>query len=80
MTMVYIRIIQNDPQREDHHARQKPAHPHALPHLPAAATAETLTNATIPTICRSLAASRHLLEMYRRQRGLAGQPALIVEG
>jgi site-specific recombinase XerD len=69
MTMVYIQITQNDLQREYHQARQNSPYPHTLPPLPAAATAETITGATIPAICRSFAASRHLLEMYRRQLG-----------
>lgn len=69
LTMVYIRIPQNDRQRQYHQARQNLAHPHTLPLLPAAATAEIVTSATIPAICRSLAATRHLLEMHRRQLG-----------
>jgi len=69
MTMVYIQITQNDLQREYHQARQKLAHLHTLPLVPAAATAEIVTSATLPAISRSLAATRHLLEMYRRQLG-----------
>jgi hypothetical protein len=64
MTMRYVLVTQQDLQREFHAARQNAAQPHHLPNL----TVPNLsTSAELPGIRQSLAATRHLLEMYRRQ-------------
>jgi site-specific recombinase XerD len=65
MTMRYVKVIQSDLQREFHLARQNAVHRHHIPELPVA----TSVSATVALsgIQRALAASRHLLEMYRRQ-------------
>ena len=52
-----------DLQREFHTARQRAAQPHAAPVLSAIHSA---TAADIPSIRQALAATRHILEMYRR--------------
>ena len=48
------------------HARQNAAHPHRLPTL---GVAKELPSAGLPGIYQALQATRHLLEMYRRQLG-----------
>jgi site-specific recombinase XerD len=64
MTMVYLSVTQEDLQREFHQARQNAAHPHRLPAL--ALPKESLS-ADLHGVCQALQATRHLLEMYRRQ-------------
>jgi site-specific recombinase XerD len=64
MTLLYIQVSQTDLQRQYHLARQNIAGLHSMPKL-VIPGAETY--AAIPGITKSLAASRHLLEMYRRQ-------------
>jgi site-specific recombinase XerD len=64
MTLRYVQVTQSDLQREFHLARQNAAQPHRLPTL----SLPTCTaSADLPEIQRALAATRHLLEMYRRQ-------------
>jgi site-specific recombinase XerD len=64
MTMRYVQVTQQDLQRELHAARQKAAQPHTLPIL---LVPNTATSADLPGIRQALTATRHLLEMYRRQ-------------
>ena len=64
MTLRYVDVTQQDLQREFHQARQNAAHPHRLPTL---AVAKEIPSAGLPGICQALRATRHLLEMYRRQ-------------
>ena len=64
MTLRYVQVTQQDLQREFHAARQHAAQPHAIPALP---TPNTTPNADLPGVCQALAATHHLLEMYRRQ-------------
>ena len=64
MTMRYVEVTQQDLQREFHAARQHAAHPHPLPILPVAGAS---LSADLPGIRQALVATRHLLEMYRRQ-------------
>jgi site-specific recombinase XerD len=64
MTLRYVDVTQQDLQREFHQARQNAAHPHRLPIL---AVAKEIPSAGLPGICQALRATRHLLEMYRRQ-------------
>jgi site-specific recombinase XerD len=66
MTLRYVQVTQQDLQREFHQARQNAAQQHRLPLLPLPKGVET---ADLPGIRRALAATRHLLEMYRRQLG-----------
>ena len=66
MTLRYAEVAQQDLQREFQHARQNAAHPHRLPTL---AVAKELPSADLPGIYQALQATRHLLEMYRRQLG-----------
>jgi hypothetical protein len=63
--MVYVAVTQNDLQRQYHLARQALSRRHLMPELP---IHQPLTSAEIPGVLRSLAATRHLLEMFRRQR------------
>jgi integrase len=62
MTMRYLKVTQPDLQREFYKARQNTVQPYCLPAL----SASTAT-ANLPGIRQALAATRHLLEMYRRQ-------------
>jgi site-specific recombinase XerC len=62
MTLLYLKVTQPDLQREFYRARQNTIHTYSLPSLAApAATAD------LPGIRASLAATRHLLQMYRSQ-------------
>lgn len=65
MTMVYIQVTQNDLQQQYHQAIEHIARRHTR--LPLPTLAATATSPTLPAICQSLAATCHLLEMYRRQ-------------
>jgi len=64
MTLRYTEVTQQDLQREFHQARQNVAHPH---HLPTLALPQEIPSADLPGIRQALGATRHLLEMYRRQ-------------
>ena len=61
MTLRYLQVTQPDLQREFHLARQNATHrlpPRSLP---------ATTSTDLPGIQQALAATCHLLEMYRRQ-------------
>jgi site-specific recombinase XerD len=64
MTMRYVEVLQLDLQREFHEARQNAAHPHRCPIL---TVPNASPHADLPGIRQALTATRHLLEMYRRQ-------------
>jgi hypothetical protein len=66
MTLRYVQVTQQDLQREFHQARQNAAHPHRLPTF---SLPQYVHTANLPGICQALAATRHLVEMYRRQLG-----------
>jgi site-specific recombinase XerD len=66
MTLRYVQVTQQDLQREFHQARQNAAQPHRLPTL---SLPTGILSADLPSIRQALAATRHLLEMYRRQLG-----------
>ena len=66
MTLRYVQITQQDLQREYHQARNNAAQPHRMPVLP---LPKNIPGATLPGIHQALEATRHLLEMYRRQVG-----------
>jgi hypothetical protein len=66
MTLRYVQVTQQDLQREFHQARQKAAQPHRLPTL---SPPQGIESADLPGLRQALAATRHLLEMYRRQLG-----------
>ena len=66
MTLRYLQINQQDLQREFHVARQNAAHRHLIPPITAPDISFS-AGADIPGIRQALAATRHLLEMYRRQ-------------
>ena len=66
MTMRYVQVTQLDLHREFHEARQNAAQPHRLPNL---SIPNRSTSADLPSIRQALSATRHLLEMYRRQLG-----------
>ncbi len=65
MTLRYVQVTQLDLQREFHTARQNAIQPHRPPTL----TVPNYPTPSLATIRQALAATRHLLEMYRRQRG-----------
>jgi hypothetical protein len=62
MTLRYLKVTQPDLQREFHKARQNTGQVYRPPSL-SVSTATT----DLPGIRQALAATRHLLEMYRRQ-------------
>jgi site-specific recombinase XerD len=64
MTLGYVQVTQQDLQREFRQARQNAVHPHRLPKL---SLPQEIESADLPGIHKALAATRHLLEMYRRQ-------------
>ena len=64
VTMRYVAVTQRDLQREFHQARQNAVHPHRMPTL---SPPKDIESADLPAIRRALAATRYLLEMYRRQ-------------
>jgi len=66
MTMRYIQVTQQDLQREFHLARQHAVQPHQIPELAPVVTPWSASS-DLPGVQRALAATRHLLEMYRRQ-------------
>jgi len=59
-------VTQQDLQRELHQARQNAAHPHRLPTL---ALPKDMPSAGLLGVRQALEATRHLLEMFRRQLG-----------
>jgi hypothetical protein len=63
MTLRYVQVTQQDLQREFHTARQHTAHPHPVPVL---TVPNCAPSADPPGIRQAIAATRHLLEMYRR--------------
>jgi site-specific recombinase XerD len=64
MTLRYVLITQQDLQREYHQARNNAAQPHQIPVLP---LPKSIHSTDLPGIHQALEATRHLLEMYRRQ-------------
>ena len=66
MTLRYVQVTQQDLQREYHQARQNAAHPHRLPPL---SLPQYVPTPDLPGIGQALAATRHLLHMYRQQFG-----------
>jgi site-specific recombinase XerD len=64
MTLRYVLVTQQDLQREFHTARCLADSPHRMPELP---FLPSPTRADLPAIRQALTATRHLLEMYRRQ-------------
>jgi len=65
MTLRYVQVTQRDLQREFQLARQNALRVHQVPALPLATVLSAASG--LPGILRTLAATRHLLEMYRRQ-------------
>jgi len=63
MTLRYVQVTQQDLQREFHAARQHAARPHQAPVL---SVPNCPTSADPQGIRQAIAATRHLLEMYRR--------------
>jgi hypothetical protein len=67
MTMRYIDVSQIDLQQQYLQARQKNANRYVLPKQPVPKKRATQETLDIHSICASVAASRHMLEMYRRR-------------
>lgn len=63
MTLRYTQVTQQDLQREFYQARQKAPQQHRVPEF---LTPREALNANLPGIHQTLAATRRLLEMYRR--------------
>lgn len=66
MTLRYLQVTQQDLQREFHLARQNCVHLHSLPNPPLPPTTASL-RADPSTIHNAIAATRHLIEMFRLQ-------------
>jgi hypothetical protein len=62
MTLRYLKVAQPDLQREFHRARQNSPQSYSLPSLSVCTATPDL-----PGIRQAVAATHHLLEMYRRQ-------------
>jgi site-specific recombinase XerD len=75
MTLRYLQVTQNDLQREYHQARRSSATRHQMPDLAVPGDLHDTTLPGIPGIAAALAATRHLLEMYRRQ--ITNQPTSL---
>lgn len=67
MTMVSVAVTQNDLQRQYRLARAALSHLHVMPEFSAKPLTGMAPSASIPAVLESLAATRHLLEMFRRQ-------------
>jgi hypothetical protein len=65
MTLRYVQVTQRDLQREFHLARQNAAQVHHIPELLVSAFLSAASD--LPGVLHTLAATRHLLEMYRRE-------------
>lgn len=65
MTLRYVQVTQQDLQREFHLARQNAAQRHRAPQLPLPASSVS-AHCDLPGIRQALAATRHLLQMYRQ--------------
>jgi site-specific recombinase XerD len=63
MTLRYAEVTQQDVEREFYQARRNATQSHRLPKLP---TPKDTLSADLPGIRQALAATRHLMEMYRR--------------
>jgi len=66
MTLRYVQVTQQDLKREYNQARNNAAHLHQMPVLP---FSRNIPGADLPGIHQALEATRHLIEMYRRQLG-----------
>jgi site-specific recombinase XerD len=66
MTLRYLQVTQPDLQREFHLARQNASQSHRVPTI---AVPQQAPRADIPGIRQAIAATRHLLDMFRRQLG-----------
>lgn len=66
MTLRYVEVVQFDLQREFHRARQNMASLHSIPRLPLPSTTAS-DRADLPTIRQAIAATRHLLQLFRSQ-------------
>jgi site-specific recombinase XerD len=66
MTLRYVEVVQLDLQREFHRARQNTAVLHSIPQLPLASTTAP-PRADLSTIREAIAATRHLLQLFRHQ-------------
>lgn len=66
MTMVYVQVTQTDLQREFDQARQNLSRLHLIPALPLPPSVLPATS-NLQTVLQSLSATRHLVEMCRRQ-------------
>ena len=65
MTLIYVQVTQQDLFREFHLACQNAVHRHHIPELSPPSSPPLRSD--LSGIRRSLAAVRHLIEMYRRQ-------------
>jgi hypothetical protein len=66
MTLRYVEVTQQDLQHEFHRARLNTAQPYLIPTLPLPPTTAPL-RAGLPAIRDAIAATRHLLQMFRLQ-------------
>jgi site-specific recombinase XerD len=67
MTMRYVAVTQNDLQRQYNLARQALSRLHLMPELLVNQPPIAVASPNIPAVLQSLVATRHLLEMFRRQ-------------
>lgn len=67
MTLRYVEVVQLDLQREFHRARQNPVVLHSIPHLPLPSLTTAPEQVDLDTIRQAIAATRHLLQLFRPQ-------------
>jgi site-specific recombinase XerD len=68
MTLRYVEVVQLDLQREFHRARQNPVVLHSIPQLPLPSfTAAAPERADLAAIRQTIAATRHLLQLFQPQ-------------
>ena len=65
MTLIYVQVTQQDLYREFHLARENAVYHHQIPEISPLSTPPVSSD--LSGIRRTLAATRHLLEMFRRQ-------------
>lgn len=65
MTLRYLQVTQQDLQQEFHRARLAAAQLHSIPKLPLPSIPATPLHADVSTIRNTIAATRHLLDIFR---------------
>lgn len=76
MTLRYVEVVQLDLQREFHRARQNPVVLHSIPQLPLPSCTTAPERVDLVTIRQTIAATRHLLQLFHPQLEATAQRKL----